>query len=228
MIPVLQHATLASIVALAMAALPALAEDKAKRREALYEIALDIDRDGRMDRALLVLVGPGRTDFNPLTAERYGLSEDESIDLYIYLAAGDEKLDLARKPAFLKAELIDPEQTPWVQPLESTAKGSLVVTSVYGWGARQSWGESITIVHRDGEFLVAGYGKGWEWSTEVHKPNGEWDVETAIGGCDINFLTGKSIMTNGLDDKGRRIKGTFKPLRLLDWPAWNRPKACEF
>lgn len=220
----LQHSALPAIVVLAVAAGHAHAEQK---REALYEIALDIDRDGRMDRAVLVLVGPGRTDFHPLTAERYGLSPEESVELYVYLATGDEKLDLSRKPDFLKTGIIN-EETPWVEPLESTAKGSLVVTSVYGWGARQSQGESITIVHRGGEFLVAGYSKGWEWGNEVHKPNGDWDVETTIGGCDINFLTGKGVVTDGLDDQGRPIKGTFKPIKLADWPAWKYPKACEF
>ena len=46
------------------------------------EIALDIDRDGRTDRAVLVRHPTG-----------------SSADLSIYMAAGDEKIDLSRKPA---------------------------------------------------------------------------------------------------------------------------------
>lgn len=198
-------------------------------REALYEAKLDIDRDGKMDRAVLVVVGGpgGRTDFGPMSDERYGLEAGESVDLYIYLAAGDGKLDLSRKPAFLKKAIVDTEQANWVQPLASTDKGSLIVTAVYGWGARQTWGESLTIVHRRGEFLAAGYTRDWEWGNEVRKADGSWDVETLIGGCDINFLTGKGVSYHVLDEY-RPMKGTFKLVKLADWQVGKRPKACEF
>ena len=205
---------------------PAFADVK---REALYEVTLDIDRDGKMDRAVLVVVGGpgGRTDFGPMSDERYGLEAEESVDLYIYLAAGDEKLDLSRQPTFLKKGIADTEQTNWVQPLESTGNGSLIATFVYGWGARQSWGESLTIVHRGGEFLVAGYTRDWEWGNEVHKVDGSWDVETLIGGCDINYLTGKGTMYRVLDEY-RPMKGTFKLVKLADWQVGKRPKSCDF
>ncbi len=62
-------------------------------------------------------------------------------------------------------------------------------------------GESLTIVHRDGELLVGGYAKSWEWSNEVRKPDGELDVETEIGGCDIDFLSGKAVVSEGLDEE---------------------------
>ena len=204
----------------------ALAEQK-PRIEALYDITLDIDDDGKTDRAVLVLVGPGRTDFGPLTAERYGLSEGESVDLYLYLDAGEETLDLARKPNFVRKAIVDTEETSWVQPLERNGGGSLLVTSVYGWGARQSWGEILTIAYRKGEFLVAGYSRGWEWGNEVRKPNGDWDVETTIGGCDINFLSGKGVVSDELDES-KPIKGKFTPVKLADWSTANRPEACEF
>ena len=44
------------LIVFGVAAVPAFAEEK---REALYEAALDIDRDGKMDRAVLV-VGAAR------------------------------------------------------------------------------------------------------------------------------------------------------------------------
>ncbi len=215
-----------ALLACGVATAPAFAEEK---REALYESTLDIDRDGKMDRAVLVVVGGpgGRTDFGPMSDERYGLEGEESVDLYIYLAAGDEKLDLSRKPTFLKKGIADTEQTNWVQPLENTGKGSLIATFVYGWGARQTWGESLTIVHRGGEFLVAGYTRDWEWGNEVHKADGSWDVETRIGGCDINYLTGKGTMYRVLDEY-QPMKGTFKLVKLADWQVGKRPKACEF
>ena len=221
---VFRHAALPWMVALATIPAPAFAGDKS---EALYEITLDIDRDGKSDRAVLVLVGPGRTDFDPLTKERYGLSEEESVDLHIYLGTGDDKLDLSREPAFVKKAIIDREKTNWVQPLEKSDDGSLVVTSVYGWGARKSWGESLTIVHRGGDFLVGGYAKDWEWANEVRKADGTLDVETAIGGCDIDFLTGKAVASQGLDEEETPIEGKFTPVKFADWPAAPLPEACE-
>ena len=221
---VFRHAVMPWMVVLAAATAPALAET---RQEALYEITLDIDKDGKNDRAVLVLTGPGRTDFDPLTKERYGLSQEENVDLYIYLGTGDDKLDLSREPAFMKKAIVDPERTPWVQPLEKDDDGSLVVTAVYGWGARKSWGESLTIVHRDGELLVGGYAKDWEWANEVRKPDGTLDVETAIGGCDIDFLGGKATASDGLDEVETPIEGKFTPVKLADWQIETLPEACE-
>ena len=58
-----------ALLACGVAAAPAFAEEK---REALYESTLDIDRDGKMDRAVLVVVGGpgGRTDFGAISSAR--------------------------------------------------------------------------------------------------------------------------------------------------------------
>ncbi|WP_394892954.1 hypothetical protein ACG873_15890 [Mesorhizobium sp. AaZ16] len=216
-----RHAALFLIAVLAAFAPPALAEEKT---EALYEATLDLDRDGKMDRAVLVLVGPGRTDFHPLTEERYGLSPGERVDLNIYLAGGEEKLDLSRKPSFAKKAIADTDRTPWVQPLESDGDGSLAVTSVYGWGASKTWGETLTIAYRDGEFVVADYAKDWDWNTHTADGN----VETVIGGCEIDFLAGKGVVTQGLDEENQPIEGTFTPVKLADWTGDILPGACEF
>jgi hypothetical protein len=184
----------------------ALAEDK-PALDALSEVTLDIDRDGKMDRA--VLVG----------------DPESGLDLYIYLAAGDERLDLSRMPNFLKKEITDGSIID--RGLASKGKGTLTVESCYGCGANKSWNETLTIVHRGGEFLVAGYTRDWDWNSHIRKADGEWDVETLMGGCDINFLTGKGVASEGLDE-GKPLKGKFKPVKLADWSAEKRPKACEF
>ena len=51
---------------------------------------LDIDRDGRMDRAVLVRQ-----------------ADDPYVDLWIYLRTGDELLDLSRRPDFVKDGIAD-------------------------------------------------------------------------------------------------------------------------
>ena len=216
-----RHAALFLIPALTVIPSTAFAEEKT---EALYEIALDMDRDGKPDRAVLVLTGPGRTDFHPLTKERYGLSPGESVDLYIYLAGGGEKLDPSLEPSFVKKAIVDPERTPWVQPLESDGDGSLLITGVYGWGASKTWGETLTVSYREGEFVVAGYAKDWDWNTHAADGN----VETEIGGCEIDFLAGTAVATQGLDEESRPIEGTFTPVKLADWTGDDLPEACEF
>ncbi len=216
-----RHAALPLIAVLAAVSASALAENKLST-EALYEITLDIDDDGKTDRAVLVLVGPGRTDFHPLTKERYGLGPGERVDLYVYLGGGDGMLDLSRQPSFLKKAIVDPERTPWVQPLESK-DDSLTVTSVNGWGASKTWGEAVTIAYRGGEFVVAGYTKDWDWNTHT----GDGNVETIMGGCEIDFLAGKGVSTQGLDEVSEPIEGTFMPVKLAEWTGDDLPDACD-
>ena len=85
-----QHAVLPWIVALATVPMSALAENELSNED-LYEITLDIDNDGKMDRAVLV---------------RQPHPDSAQVDLYIYLGAGDEKLDLSRRPTILKKEIV--------------------------------------------------------------------------------------------------------------------------
>ena len=146
-----QYAILPWIVALAIAPMPALAEDKPSL-SAVYEIALDIDNDGKMDRA--VLVSPESDGF--YSPEKDWFMMAEPVDLYIYLGSGDEKLDLSRKPAFLKKDIAASDQdNNQLFPLESR-KGSLIVNFAYNLFS--NWApETLTIVYRKGEFLVAGF-----------------------------------------------------------------------
>jgi hypothetical protein len=196
----------------------------APKSEALYDISLDMDGDGKMDRAVLVLVGPGRTDFGEMTKDRYGLETGERVDLYVYLGEGDAKPDISRQPSFRNENIIDAERTNWVQPLESRGKGALLVTSVYGWGASKSMEDGLTIIYRGGKFLVAGYTLDWEWGTAVSTP--VFDVKTSDGTCDINLLSGRGDVSFDGDAK-KSLKGRFKTMKLADWSEKTRPKICD-
>jgi hypothetical protein len=196
-----RHAALTWIVAFATVAMPALAEDK-PLVEPLYEVALDVDSDGRMDRAAIV--------------ER---PDSRQADLYIYQVAGDQKLDLSRQPTFLKREITEGR----VDGLESRGNGSLVIISCFGCGAIKSWAETLTIVHRGGEFLVAGYARDWDWNS--HMADGT--VNTIMGSCEIDFLAGRGAASDGLDD-AQPVEGTFTPVKLSDWSADERPDICNF
>jgi hypothetical protein len=183
-------AVLPCIVALAPNPTPALADDKPSL-EVLYEVVLDIDNDGKSDRAALVQE-PGSKGGG---------------DLYIYLGAGGEKLDLSKKPTFRK----DFAEVRFLG-LESNSKGSLVVTDGCG-GCSNDFETILTIVHRGGEFLVAGF-------------TYQWETRDRRGSCDINFLSGRGVASDGVGGE-KPIKGKFRPIKLADWSDDKRPKPCD-
>jgi hypothetical protein len=157
----------------------------------VHEVVFDIDQDGRPDRAALVR-----------SAATSGL------DLYVFSGAGDEKLDLSRKPTFLKTNLA----TNLVLAFAQRSKGSLIVTTGCG-GCSNDWSITLTIVHRGGDYLVAGF---------TH----EWETRNGAGTCDVNFLTGKGTLTrNGT--KARPLVGKFAPVKLADWSDKKYPIACD-
>ncbi len=191
----LHLATLPWFVALAALPVPAFAENGPA-----FELKLDIDQDGKMDRATVLQEAGG------------------PADLYIYLAAGEEKLDPSRRPDFVRKGLTEDR----VIDLESKGKGSLAMTSCFGCGASKSTEDTLTIVYRQGQFLVGGYSRSWDWNQQTSD-----GVKTTVGGCDINYLTGKGTVSKDLED-GKPIKGKFRPVPLRDWSSDKRPKACDF
>jgi hypothetical protein len=190
MTTVFQRLILPGIIALAAGALPALAQDKPS-----LATTLDIDRDGKMDRAVMV-----------------------GADLYIYLGAGDEKPDSSRTPSFLKKDLA----TAMVLGVESKGKvigkaaGKPALIVKYGCGGcSNDSSTALTIVYRGGQFVVAGV-------------TYDWDTRNGIGSCEVNFLTGKGVRTDGLNEekKTRSFKGRFTPVKLADWSDDKSPKGC--
>src|SRR5829696_9237898 len=77
------------VVVLASVQIGALAQDKPPR-EVVHDVMLDIDRDGRMDRAVLVRQ-----------------ADDPYVDLWIYLRTGDELLEISRRPDYVKDMIAD-------------------------------------------------------------------------------------------------------------------------
>jgi hypothetical protein len=134
----LQSAALAVMVALVPAG--ARTEDKPALK-VLYDIALDLDHDGKLDRAAVV-------------------QDPASIyaALYIYLGAGAGPLDLTRQPSFLKKDLT----TEPVIGLAGNGKGTLIVKyGRVGLGSNQ-YEMRLTIARRGGEFWVAGFSASWD------------------------------------------------------------------
>ena len=159
----------------------------------LFEVTLDIDHDGQPDRAVLTESADGDT-----------------TDLAIFLSAD-------RQP-FVKLAVIAGE----ANGMERTGKSSLVIKSGYNLHA-STWDETLTIVYRGGQFMVAGFTREWDWNVRTS----DSAVETAMGGCAINYLTGKGRASDGLEDS-KPVKGKFKPVRLADWSAGTLPQICTF
>ncbi len=94
----------AGLITICVFARPAFGEPQEENR-VLAKVTLDIDNDGKLDRAVLVERG-------------------DSLDLSIYLGVGDEKLEPSRKPTFLKKNILRRNMS---QQLESKGARSLIV-----------------------------------------------------------------------------------------------------
>ena len=194
----------------AVAAIALAAASPAHAGKALFEIALDVDRDGKTDRA--VLVGREGIGFYAPDRDWFMFGADERAALYIYLGAGDAPLDLSRKPSFIR-DIVRGERQNQIFPLQ-VRNGSLIVKTAYN--LYSNWAqETLTIVHRGGEFLVAGFSRDYDMKS------GEQ------GSCDVNFLTGRGVVSEGVGGKERRLKQRFKPVKLAAWSARSIPKACR-
>jgi hypothetical protein len=187
-----QYAALPWIMAAAIGFGGASAENRPSLT-VLSGVTFDIDHDGKLDRAVAVQG----------SASIYA-------ELGISLGAGTEPLDLARTPTFRKKDFT----TDPILGLVSNDKGSLVVKyGRVGLGSNQ-YETSLTIVHRGGEFWVAGFTQSWDMR------NGD------IGDCDINYLSGRGAAAHGLG-KRKPLKRKFTPIKLAGWSEEMGPQACR-
>jgi hypothetical protein len=184
-------------------------------REVLFEATLDMDADGKLDRAVLVLVGPGRDTTWDLSRGHYPLTTDDTVDLAIYLGTGDAPVDISKPPTILKKNIADREYAGWLQSLDVVNKRSLKV----GWnaqpGSSHDLEERLTIAWRKGRFLVVGIDVFWE------NPNG-------IGNCQLNLSTGEGSRAEGEFPAPKpTFKAKVKPIVLEKWSAKTWPTQCD-
>jgi hypothetical protein len=124
----------------ALLPLGATAEDK-PAPELLGEITLDIDGDGKADRAVLV-----RNEVDSLSA-----------DLSIYLDGDTEPGKLSRKPTILVESAIYGPNF-----FELSSNGSSLIVNGRCGGCSDDYDTTLTIVHRDGKLVVGGLTRSWE------------------------------------------------------------------
>ena len=188
--PMIRTADLFLIVAALLLARPATAETP-DYSHVLSSVTLSFD-GGDTDRAVLVE------------------NDDGGADLYVYLALQPAA---AAKPALVK------KNAAWSgfmwgtrASLEVNDKGSLLVKSGNEGIGRNRWTQTLTVVLRDKQFIVAGFTRDEHDTLDLK----------AGGACDINFLTGKGKR----NDKPISVK-TPAP-KLADWSDESPPQACKF
>lgn len=164
------------------------------------EVTLDLNGDGKPDRAVIVET-----------------AEDGSGDLLIYFGAGDGKLDPGRKADFVKKDLLE----GGLMAFEKRGKDSLILRQCTGCTSLVWIDETLTIAYRNGALVIGGFDQGWE----VTKRRFDLNVDVEMGDCSINFLTGKARVAKGLEPD-QPVAQRFKPARLADWSDETIPKIC--
>lgn len=140
---------------------------------------------------------------------------DAGADLYIYLGLEPVRdPSKAMKPALFKKGIAWSGGMWGTRPsLETNAKGSLQIKSENTAIGRDRWTETLTVIYRNKEFIVAGLTRE---AYDLLEPN-------TAHSCDLNFLTGKGKR----DGKPVEVKTPLK--KLADWSEDKaQPKECAF
>jgi hypothetical protein len=192
-------------------------------REVLSEVVLDIDQDGKLDKAVAVLNDAQPAASRPggrelyWQGDSYWLDVDESVDLLFFLGSGDQKTDLSARPSFAKSAIAS---GGFIAPLDVNTKGSLVVKRSWHRGLGNDSEDTVAITYRDGAFIVAGFSRSWE----IHGRS--IDNEPDAGSCDINYLSGAGVFT-GVAIKEKLLRKKFEPIKLANWSDDEIPRACQ-
>ncbi len=160
----------ALILLLAVFAAPALAQPRMAEADArrspndvVSAVTLDMNEDGRFDRAVLV-------------------EDEDTVTLFVYLSSRESDDRRERRLAIVKPAIAWNGGMWGQQPtLEVNARGSLVVRSANESIGRDQWSQALTIVYKGGQFLVAGL---------TFNRRDSLDPEAAST-CDLNYLAGQ-------------------------------------
>ena len=178
------------LAAAPLAAAPALAEPRLQ--DVLSVATLSFGDDGAIDRAVLT-------------------QGEDGADLAIYRAVPAPAQDApALKPAFAKADLVWTGQLWGTLPsLSVNRRGALVIASGNDAIGRDRWHMALTVVLRDGRYLVVG----------ITRDDRDTLDPKAGTSCDLNLATGR-----GTAD-GKPVTG-LSPIPLSDWSDAKIPKVC--
>ena len=204
---------LAQVFAMALL-IVACCEARAAETVALYQLVLDMNRDGVGDRAVLAVERSGSRE-GDAPGEFYRMEEGETAVLLVYLGGGGGPFNPSRPPDLRATTLVDPERTSFLYPLEEGRPGSLKLSAAELPGSSHSLEETLTLIHRHGAFAVAGLTTAWE------NPGG-------IGNCDLNLLPGVGVMMEGeVGGPTHPVKTRAGGVRAETWSPATRPAVCD-
>ncbi len=151
---------------------------------------------GNLDRAILVR------------------GDEGTADLYVYRSVADEQPEgAAAAPDFLKRNVVSAGRMAGMLPsLGINDKGSLPATSTNFGVGRLKWTQTLVVVFRNAEFLVAGIAYS---AHDGLDPKGG-------GARDLNLLAGKGTRN------GKAVTEKLPPIKLADRSDEKLPKACQF
>ena len=136
----------------------------------------------------------------------------EDADLHVFSRDGWDMVPEAFAPGIAVTGIGGSDAS-----LDTTEQGSLLVRSENIAIGRHRWQQTLTIVKRDGQFLVGGYTYSFYDTLEVDA-NGE----VVTGNCDLNLLTGKG------EKDGKSIRTRFKARPVSEWSADMSPSECSW
>ncbi len=187
-------ALLAAVVAASLATGVARAEPRLQ--DVLSAATLSFGDDGAFDRTVLTQNGDAGAD---LTIFRAVPAPDGAVAVL--------------KPTLVKKDVAWSGQMWGTLPsLSVNGKRSLVIASANDAVGRDRWSQKLTVVLRDGAFVIAGI---------THTSHDTLDPKAGASSCDLNLLTGK-----GTSD-GKPVTETRAPIPLADWSDYKLPNACQ-
>ena len=147
----------------------------------------DWDQDGQQDLAILAA-----------SAEDGG-----QIGIYIYLRDGEHQLlRLAVSAPGKISGTTDADGAFGQEPsINAIGKASIAIHSQNSAMGRDRWDQTLTLVYRDKQFIVAGYTYNYY---DTLDPN-------AGASCDYNALTGS------MQKNGKSVEATPKTIAIEDW-----------
>jgi hypothetical protein len=141
---------------------------------------------------------------------------DDGATLYIYrnLDPSRDSASSPPKPALVKKNAAWSGGMWGQRPdLETSAKGALLIKSENTGVGRDRWTQTLTVIYRNKEFVVAGLTRDSYDTLDAKSTHS----------CDLNFLTGKGKR----DGKAIEVKTPLKT--LADWDDDRAPaKECVF
>lgn len=185
--------------AVALLAPAAHAEDAIAPGRIIDAAIGDWNKDGKPDLALLVASAPDDQADNP-------------IGIYIYLRGGEHSLlQLAVSAPNKVWGTVGPDGMVGQEPsIAALPNGSIAVTSQNDSVGRDRWQQTLTLAHRNNDFVVAGY-------TYVYRDTLEPDSSYS---CDYNVLTGKATKN------AKDLKAEARTINIQSWQDDLGQKAC--